>query len=627
MSNKDILKTLNGLFGSYRAEWLKGKIFDLFAEPSYFNGLKDNRPCILEGGRGTGKTTVLRGLSYQGQYALHDEDISKFDAINFIGIYHRVNTNHVRAFIDGGLETRDWMKIFAHYFNLIICREVLIFLKWYNDRSNNKGKLDPNVCNLIAKSLHILNQNDNYEQLMEHVEIAMYEFQSMVNNIGGRTLPNLSMAGDPIKIITENLLSLPQFANKMFFILLDEYENYEDYQQQIINTLIKHSTENYSFKIGVRELGWRIKHTLNSSELLHDPADYVLINIERKLTNESEFLTFAKTVCQQRIMQLFPDKKNGNDYEIESALEQLTIEDEAILLGVEKTEYFKQVELLPQEVKNKILHLPKLYIYFIAYWSKWHDMTLMETINEFFSSESKWDTRYENYKYNMLFKIRKGRGKVGIQKYYSGWNTYVKLANGNIRYLMELVYRAYETHLVDNDDMSTKVSFKNQTIAAIEVGKKNLMELEGLWENGAQLTKLLLGFGRIFQVLASEEGNIAPEKNQFTIINSESISTECQNLIAAAVMNLALVRSPGNKLDDTSHTRDYLYTIHPIYSAFFVFSYRKKRKITVSQYDILGLISTPGKTIKTILNKSKVDLDAKKDLPTQMDMFEGFYND
>src|SRR6478736_8889690 len=116
MNNKEILKNLNESFGSYRAEWLKGKIFDLFAEPSYFTALQDNRPCVLQGGRGTGKTTVLRGLSYQGQFALHEKNINKFDESPFIGIYHRVNTNHVRAFVGAGLNEDEWMKIFGHYF-------------------------------------------------------------------------------------------------------------------------------------------------------------------------------------------------------------------------------------------------------------------------------------------------------------------------------------------------------------------------------------------------------------------------------------------------------------------------------------------------------------------------------
>src|SRR5436853_6535729 len=61
---------LSRLFGSYKAEWLREQLFDLFTEPAYFPELTTPRPCILVGGRGTGKTTVLRSLSYDGQYAL-----------------------------------------------------------------------------------------------------------------------------------------------------------------------------------------------------------------------------------------------------------------------------------------------------------------------------------------------------------------------------------------------------------------------------------------------------------------------------------------------------------------------------------------------------------------------------
>lgn len=629
MNNKEALKKLNESFGSYRAEWLKGKIFDLFAEPSYFTALQDNRPCILEGGRGTGKTTVLRGLSYQGQYALHKQNIDVFNKSDFIGIYHRVNTNHVRAFLGGGLSEDNWKKVFGHYFNLIISREIILFLKWYSEIDPNLENLKASSCNLIAKSLHITEECRDLNSLSEQLDLKMYEFQALVNNIGDGNLPKLSMTGDPLKVVTEHVLSLKQFNNKIFFLLLDEYENYEDYQQQIINTLIKHTSENYTFKIGVRELGWRIKHTLNTSELLHDPADYVLFQIERKLTSgESHFSEFAKTVCQQRIRQLFPEESESNNYEIEHALRQMSIEKEAEILNIKNSPYLSKFEDLSDEYKLKVDNISLLQKFFIAYWGNWHNMSLMEVIDDFVKFPSKWKTRYENYKYDMLFKIRKGRGKSGIQKYYSGWNTYTKLAHGNIRYLMELVYRAYEKHLTADEDLIKPVSYANQTFAAQDVGLKNLMELEGLWKNGAQLTKLLLGFGRIFQVLASQEGKTAPEQNQFSIENSESITPECQELLTAAVMNLALVRSPGNKLTEDTHTKDYIYAIHPIYSAFFVFSHRKKRKIIVKQEDILDIIHKPKTMIKEILaNSENLSSEEFVPLPTQMKLFEGFYND
>lgn len=626
MNAKDILSKLNQSFGSYKAEWLKNQIFELFAEPAYFPALQDNRPCVLEGGRGTGKTTVLRGLSYQGQFAIHQNDIEKFDKSNFIGIYHRVNTNHVRAFTGGNLTDKDWERIFAHYFNLLICRDILVFLKWHQKHSPEDETLPAHICSLIAKSINITENCSNLDSLLEQFDTAMYLFQSEINNIVDGQLPKLSLAGDPIKILTEHALKLEQFSDKIFFILLDEYENYEDYQQMVINSLIKHTTDNYTFKIGVRELGWRVKHTLNTNELLYDPADYVLVNIESKLTEtESSFPDFAKKVCEQRITKILAADDNEVITDIELAFKGLIMEAEAELLEVKKSKFYLEFERSPAAKKKQIKQLPSLYKFFISFWAKTHSMPVDHVINEYLQSTDKWDVRYENYKYEMLFKIRKGRGKSGIQKYYSGWTTYTKLASGNIRYLMELVYKAYEKHLDNEQKLSSSISPRHQTLAAQETGLKNLMELEGLWKNGAQLTKLLLGLGRVFQVLASHEGKSAPEKNQFSIENASHGGIEYTELMRAAIMHLALVRTPGNKMGETYSTRDYLYMIHPLYSAYFQFSHRKKRKINLKSEDILGLISTQKDTIKSILLRGDVRMDDLDSLPQQMSLFENYY--
>lgn len=628
MNKNTELEKLNSLFGSYKAEWLKGKVFDLFAEPLYFPELKDNRPCVLEGGRGTGKTTVLKGLSYQGQFALLKNNLHEFDKNNFIGLYIRAETNQVRAFKGGGLAEETWKKIFAHYFNLTVCRDILLFLKWHNAKMKSDEKLSQFSCDLIARSLNIVEKVDNQDDLLNIINYKFIEFQTRINSPKEDITSILSLSGVPISLITEHVLSLLQFKDKMIYLLVDEYENYEDYQQQIVNSLIKHTTEFYTFKIGVRELGWRIKTTYNTDELLHDPADYVLIKIEKEF-QDSYFSEFAKNVCQQRILQIFPNRKESDSFDITTSLESISVEQEAELLGISKTNYLLSYKDISSTEFELIKDLPKLYLFLIAYWASWHKMSLSEAINDYTNKKADWNQRYENYKYEMLFKIHKGRGKGGIQKYYAGWNTYIKLAHGNIRYLMELIYKAYEKHLNENEPLTKPVSIKNQTQAAQEVGEKNLTELEGLKENGAQLIRLLLGFGRIFNVLSSEEGKFAPEKNQFSIENSDSLSKECQDILNPAVMHLALIRMPGNKLTDEVHTRDYIYTIHPIYSAFFVFSYRKKRKLMISQDDFLGIINLPKETIKSVLEKFKISFteDSKKPLPVQLSMFEDYYHD
>lgn len=605
MALDEKLARLDELFGSYKAEWLNEKIFHFFATPSYFTSLKDKRPCVLMGGRGTGKTTVLRGLSYMGQYALNNDNIDTFDLNSYIGIYFRCDTNHVHAFSGKGIDNETWMKIFAHYFNLIFTSEILEFIDWHKKHKSDDEVLSEHACRLIATSLHLGNVSD-YKELMHVLEKAMYKFQADINNISDGNIPQLSLAGDPIKIVTEQSRKLRQFSDKTFYLLIDEYENLLDSQQQIVNTLLKHIPQSYTIKIGVREMGWRVKHTMNPQESVIDPADYVLFNIVDEFTDETpeKFESFARDVCQLRIKDLF--EEDGVDFNIEQALVSLPYEDEAIKLGVEHTKLYKNV--LEYERQSGLnLEVSPLYKFFISYWAENHNSMLKDEIEDYLSNTKNWDTRYENYKYSLLFKIRTGRGSGGIQKYYAGWSTFVKLANGNIRYLMELVYRSYYIYLQEGGDITKPVSADVQTKAARNVGWKNLTELEGTWSNGAQLTRMVQTLGTIFSRLAKDGENSAPEIVQFEIEGERSARTE--ELLQAGIMNLALVRMPANKQSGRGSVKEFMYSLHPIFAPYFIYSFRRKRKIGLSDSEFLLCVDNPNNAVKDILTKKNVKID------------------
>lgn len=616
MNNK--LSELNKVFGSYRAEWLKNKIFDYFSEPAYFTGLLGNRPCVLQGGRGTGKTTVLMGLSYQGQFDLNANNIKEFDKLDYIGIYLRIDTNHVRAFDGKGLDDSRWQDFFAHYFNLVICFKILKFLRWHKSMSPEDEVLSDKNCNIIARSLLFNNLSSSFEELYSDMETEMYTFQSHINNIASLQNLELSLAGDPIKLITNKVLELRQFNGKMFYLLLDEYENLLDSQQVLINTLIKHSPQEYTFKIGVRELGWRKKHTKNEMENLYEPADYILICIEKFLSQENRFEDFAYQVCQKRIAVLV---NNGeNEYEIKNSLQNLSMEDEAELLKVSETNFIREYERLDSKHRDIVDGLSQLYKFFISYWAKVHNESLEEEIEKYANDKKCWNTRYDNYKYSMLFKIRKGRGMVGIQKYYSGWDTYLKLANCNIRFLMELVYTAYEKHLNKGFDLNQPVGAAIQTEAAREVGKKNIEELEGFWEHGADMTRLLYGLGRMFNSLARSSGKLRPEVDQISL--EGVITPECSKIVSASVMNQALIRLEGNKPNNIGDTKEYIYMVHPIYSAYFVYSYRRKRKMSITVDEFMNIIRDPEHAIEAVLSKKSEEIltiESSKQLTLFMD--------
>ena len=199
------------------------------------------------------------------------------------------------------------------------------------------------------------------------------------------------------------------------------------------------------------------------------------------------------------------------------------------------------------------------------------------------------------------------------------------MAAGNIRYFLELIDQSIAVHLDEQRSLSEPIDAKIQTSVAQRVGRKNLSELEGLSVDGAKLTKLVLGVGRVLQVMASDPFGHTPEVTQFHLTNShKELDDETVRILNSAVMHLALLRTSGNKLVDEADIAEYDYMLHPIFSACFVFSYRRKRKLSLQPHQLLELITNHKKAIREILaDQNRNDDEA---LPDQLQLFNPYYD-
>ena len=619
--NSETLARLSELFGAHKAEWLGPRLFELFSAPSYFPQMTTARPCILVGGRGTGKTTVLRGLSYRGRFELEKRNAHSVRSWPYYGFYYRVDTNKVGAFKGPELSEIDWLRHFGHYINLLLCVQVLRFLSWYQTITQIPTDLPEDELESVATAFNLPSPSSN-EHLLQLLESSLTEFEAHINNVADGKGPRLSLQGAPLARLLEYVRRQEVFADKLFFFLIDEYENLEDYQQRLMNTLIKHSGELYSFKICVRELGWRVRNTLAENEYLVSPADYIRIDIT-KVMQGTQFEEFSQKVCQDRLAALV-DGNNNDVAQIRDLLPSISEEEEAKLLGIEdqSREILQALrKIAPTEVVES---LSPMEIYLLAFWGNGHNQSLSEVFEDFQQNAATWRNRLNNYSHAILFTIR--RRRPGIRKYYAGWDTFIQLSGGNIRFLLQLVEASVARHLQEGRGLNEPLSPAMQTIAAQAIGRENLTELEGMSVHGAQLTKLLLGLGRVFGIMAASPEGHTPEVTQFEVAGGSGGSTqqdEINTLLTAAVMHLALARHSGSKLGDEGDTRDWDYTIYPLFAPFFNFSHRRKRKMRLTPDQVLALVDSPRGAIRQILADRNRSPD--EPLPEQLRLFEMFY--
>lgn len=611
---------LRQLFGDNRAEWPASNFHNLFVTPTYLTKLEARRPCILVGGRGTGKTTALQSLKYDSCLERLKSTGQSFSDQEYFGFLIRINKNRVRSF-HGRDDSLDWGKYFSHYFNLLACVELAALASWLEAQS---GKVFPRqAIEAIANDLGILDfAGASLSELAVAIKNQVSKLQLKVNNPTSSLEIFLSMAESPIRTFVEAMEESGLTDGRIIFCCIDEYENLLDYQQAILNTYVKHAAPPLSYKIGVRKNGLRNRQTLDGQDLLKTPDDYYEIEIA-----DEGFEYFAKQVASVRLKAA---RSNGVPVpeKLSDFLQDLSLSEEAELLGAGRVAKAVLSELKDGPLHDYFLSKPSHETYFLKYWQASEGSSIHKLAEDWMANEREWQIRLGNYGYASLFWLSNGNKGARIRKYYCGERIFLALASGNIRYFLELIDCSVTYELSDGQPFpkSLCISPKSQTLAAREVGERRLNQLEGLADHGVQLKRLVLAIGKVFFELAREPLGKTPEVTSFILSGKSEEITRISDMLGEGVGHLAFEVLPATKLTSRAETREDEYRLHRIFSAFFEISHRKKRRMTLDAEDLISVLGDhPGRAISSMLeNKPQVNED---DLPEQLALFSAFYGD
>lgn len=611
--------SLDSLFSDYRAEWSTELFGSMFVEPPYFSQLQEARPCVLIGGRGTGKTTSLRSLRFDSG-GLTTESPGQPSSV---GIYVRFNKNRVRAFSGAGLSQEEWSRLFAHYFNLLACSELCAYLIWQANTELGGTAADLDTA-LVSESLGF-GQVRGAQELQLEIRRALVKLQLFVNNPQQVDRPICSIAEQPLRLFAENV-SAASAAPTTVYCCLDEYENLLQYQQAVLNTYIKHAEPPLTYKIGMRKYGLQTRATTDSNDLLSVPDDYFEIDI-----SSYGFKDFASAVVRRRLSLA---RTAGVDVPEDPNvfLEGLTMDEEADLLGAQRIATSVREAVASgcdSQVREWLDSLPDSRAYFLEYWSQSEGTPLGELAEDWYNNEGKWRTRLGNYQYSSLFWLAKGRRGVRIRKYYCGMRTLLGLASGNIRYFLEMFDVAVSKQIEMSESAGvrsavTSLSPRAQTDAAVAVGSRRLHQVEGKSAHGTQLQRLVLAIGKVFFEYARAPVGRKPETNSFVLSGSVDAKAQVEQVLEDGVAHLAFEVMPRTKATSDKELRDNEYRLHPIFCAYFWFSHRKKRQATFSAETLLELNANPKKALKELMGTSVEAIDGAE-APQQLSLFSAFY--
>lgn len=609
----DYSDVLERCFYNYRAEWLEESLGDLFVRPPYYDKLESARPCLLIGGRGTGKTTALRSLRFGSQ----PEPAADAKG-GHLGVYVRINKNQVHAF-SSDLHSHVLRKAFAHYINLLISAEYCRLSQWLRQTYRNT-LAEEDVC-ALSKILCIPNPTTDLDTLATAIQEATRALEVFVNNIDQEHSrpPQFSIAEAPVSSFARAIHAQDPHARHIF-VCIDEYENLLETQQAAVNAYVKHAQPPLSYKLGMKTNGLHTRDTLDSGDPLVTPADYVEIVIHEEADDK-----FFREVIQKRLNVA----RSGGvplPESVDELLPALSWEEEAGLLGAKEVAEEVRRDLRTStspQLKQWEASRSDGELYFLAYQAEAKHAPVLTLAEDWRANPTTWSNMLNNHGFASLFWLSRGRKGARIRKYYCGTNTLLLLARGNVRFFLELVgFGLREAEKGTEGTAVLRVTPTQQTNAARAVGHRQIDQLDGLGPRGGELKRLTLGIGKIFFELTRQPLGRIPEPTSFSLTGEASAVNSIDTLLREGVVHLAFEATPKTKLTSENEIRDDEYRLHPVLAPFFEMSYRRKRRINL-RADLLALLQTnPRKALSEMLGIPQTPADA---LPEQLTFFSGFY--
>ncbi|TXI47113.1 MAG: hypothetical protein E6Q50_14365 [Lysobacter sp.] len=644
------MNTPSNAFADNRAEELGHDLWGRFIVPPFFDELALDtvrKPLLIEGGRGCGKTTLLRYLSHRTQLSemreLTAENIPKQ-----LGLYLRADTQYLRTFRGSALPDQEWERVFDHALCLMLLSELLSAFSLLS-KNEHRQALFRGISTL---DLSVLRDYDpmagtDLNAARHYVQTTQRKLAMWLNNPDACAKPLLLPLRSLLLAVIQSLRDQVRALHTIdFFVFVDEYENLLPYQMRIINTYLKHSEPPLIFHVAVKRSAMSERGTIGA-EQLQEPSDFRRIDIEEKL--EPRFATFAAELFFFRLIekgialsdppvskeQLCDENSIRVRYSDENYKNRLLKAVEKALPSMESKEiaqYIFNDDVLIGRARKAIQEAlvridrssqPEHFLREAIPTASICTLALLhqgkkpkEIIAELDRCEAGQPSKFthgewiHHYFLGTVLYLYLPLERPCIA--YAGFSNFLKLSRCNIRHFIELCHLS----LADLDaTQEIRVPVEKQAAAARSASSIFVKETAGAGDHGYRLYQIVNTLGQIYRLSQQRAAQSEPERTHFSITKGEP-SESTKLLLRECQKWSVFFATRETKVKDARYEGQE-YVFNPIFAPYFGISFNKGRRLELDQDTLEQLFTGSRDRLDAILKdyKSRWNLSESDQLP------------
>ncbi len=571
-------------------------------------------PTFILGGKGSGKTHLMRYLSYPLQKRRHGSvAIASIVEDGYVGIYLRCDGLNTGRFSGKGLEASQWRDAFSYYVDLWLAQLALSTAKEVFGGWDGAETAERAFCRGVADLIDGVDVSRvrRIDDLLGIVRGLQREVDVGVNNYSMTRKLSLKVRVSPGRLVfgVPRLLieSMSELSNVVVVYLVDEAENLSVDQQRYFNTLVRERQRSATFKIGARLYGIKTYGTYSGNEEIRPGSEFEQVFLDEILRRQTgTYAKFARRLVERRLIEggLLPEStdqgmltgkldrafgipENGrfNLGETRRAVEKYEKRERPYFRGLRQrlqeglkagaapgVHNDKHIERIIHALKLGEVPLLEKFNVFMLYraWSSGEDLLgasehIGQEARAFFDDaarESAYETSFKLFKQDMLAQLFR---ECDLKQRYVGLDTFIEMSQGFPRNLLIILKHVFSWSTFNGEAPFRRgqISIDSQREGVSEASLWFFDDARVAGDDGSGVRAAVERVATLFKALRFSD---KPAESSLVTFSCDfsSLSDEARDTIELAEKWSLLIRIRRGQRDRNTSRIDRKYQLNPM---------------------------------------------------------------